>query len=167
MKHKSQLKLIVALLMSVIFTVSYSITVFAEEGTYGELKSALTDVRALYHADKAEIIIDELKMTKEENKAFWPIYNSYTKELKGVGDKMIKLISGYADNSKKMTDKYADKMVNDYLEIQDKQLKIQEKYISKFKKVLSIKKVARLYQIENKLNAVNDLELAASVPMIK
>ncbi|MFV1982846.1 MAG: hypothetical protein ACC657_04835 [Thiohalomonadales bacterium] len=167
MKHKSQLKLIVALFMSVIFTVPFSVTVFAEEGTYGELKSALKDVRALYHADKAEIIIDELKMTKEENKAFWPVYNSYTTELKGVGDKMIKLISGYADNQKKMTDKYADKMVNDYLDIQDAQLKIQEKYIPKFKKVLSIKKVARLYQIENKLNAVNDLELAASVPMIK
>ena len=167
MKSKSQLKFLFVLLISVIFTASFTGTVVAQEDGYGKLKAALKDVRALYRADKAEIIIDELKMTKEENKAFWPVYNSYTKELKGIGNKMIKLIAGYADNSTKMTDKYANNMINDYLDIENKKLDVLESYIPKFKKVMSMKKVAKLYQIENKLTAVSNLELAASIPMVK
>ncbi len=164
---KNTVKLIAALLTSAIVSISFSSNAVAEDASYGKLKSALNDVRALYRADKAEIIIDQLKMTKEENKAFWPVYNAYTNELKGVGNKMIKLISGYADNSTKMTDKYADKMINNYLEIEDKKLDIFESYIPKFKKIMPATKVAKLYQIENKLTAVTNLELAASVPMIK
>jgi hypothetical protein len=164
---KNKLQLIAAIMLSAILSTSFLSIAVAEDGSYGKLKSALNDVRALYRADKAEIIIDQLKMTKTENKAFWPVYNAYTNELKTVGNKMVKLISGYADNSTKMTDKYADKMINDYLEIEADKLNIMESYIPKFKKVMPATKVAKLYQIENKLRAVTDLEIAANVPMIK
>jgi len=167
MINKSQLKLVAALLISVVLSSSFSVTAIAKEDGYGKLKSALKDVRALYRADKAEIIIDELKMTKKENNAFWSVYNAYTNELKGVGNDMVKLIAGYADNATSMTNDYADKMIDDYFDIQSKKMDILENYVSKFKKIMPATKVAKLYQIENKLTAVNDLELAASVPLIK
>lgn len=154
-------------LFALCFFVAFMTPLSAAEGTYGDLKRSLKDVRQLFQADKAEISIDELKMSKKENKAFWPVYNSYTSELKQIENKMFKLIAGYADNVENLSNVYADKMMKDYFIIESSKLDILEKYVTKFKKILHTTKVAKLYQIENKLTAVNDLGIAASVPLIK
>ena len=39
-------------------------------------------------------------------------------------------------------------------------------YVKKFKKVLPAKKVARYYQVENKLDAIIDVDLAREIPLV-
>jgi hypothetical protein len=45
--------------------------------------------------------------------------------------------------------------------------KLRQAYLPKFRKVLPEGKVVRYYQIENKINAAINYELAASIPLMK
>jgi len=46
-------------------------------------------------------------------------------------------------------------------------VKLLSDYVPKFEKVLPPKKVARLYQIENKMRALVNYELARQIPLVK
>jgi hypothetical protein len=46
-------------------------------------------------------------------------------------------------------------------------LELRRNYVKKFKKVLPVIKVVRLYQIDSKLNAVLDFQLAAQIPLVQ
>ena len=65
-----------------------------------------------------------------------------------------------------MSNELADRMMADYFDIQSRTLKIRKGYLKKFKKVLPSVKVAKFYQVENKLDAVLDYQLASQIPMI-
>ncbi len=65
-----------------------------------------------------------------------------------------------------MSEEMADRMLTGHLEIQERELKLRQKYLRRFKKVLPTLKVAKLYQVENKLDAVLNYQLATQIPMI-
>jgi hypothetical protein len=46
-------------------------------------------------------------------------------------------------------------------------LKLRQSYLPKFRKVLSEKKVARYYQLENKVEAVIEYDIAKQIPLMK
>jgi hypothetical protein len=80
---------------------------------------------------------------------------------------MVKLVQDYAAAYKAMTDDTAGKLVKELLSIQSDRAKLAEKYLPKFQKVLPITKVARYYQIENKVRAVVDYDVASQIPLMK
>jgi len=45
--------------------------------------------------------------------------------------------------------------------------KLRQTYLAKFRGVLSDKKVARYYQLESKINAVFEYELARKIPLVQ
>ena len=112
------------------------------------------------------VLAGELHLTPNESEAFWPIYNEYTAEITEIGDKKVSMITAYAENFDNITPEYADQMLKDYFDNEQQLLKLRKKYVKHFKKALPSVKVAKLYQIENKLNAVVDMELAAAIPVI-
>jgi hypothetical protein len=124
-------------------------------------------VREKLRADKKLLVSEALKVTDAESKDFWPVYESYQKELSGVNDRAIKLIEGYAKNYGSMTNEAAKKLVDDYLSIEGERMKIRQSYLPKFRKVLPDMKVARFYQLENKIQAVINYDLAAGIPMVQ
>jgi len=46
-------------------------------------------------------------------------------------------------------------------------LKVQKQYLRKFRKVLPALKVVRFYQLENKMDAEIDAELAVFIPLME
>ena len=63
--------------------------------------------------------------------------------------------------------KAAKKLTDEFLAIQAEHQKLRVSYLPQFRKVLSDIKVARYYQIENKVGAVVSYELATSIPLVK
>ena len=55
----------------------------------------------------------------------------------------------------------------EFLSVQTSYLNIITSYVPRFQKVLPPRKVARLYQLENKIRALVDYQLAQEVPLIK
>jgi hypothetical protein len=66
-----------------------------------------------------------------------------------------------------MTNVTAKKLLDESRTIEALRLKLGNDYIPKFRKVLPDTKVARYYQIENKINAILYYELAANIPLTK
>jgi hypothetical protein len=66
-----------------------------------------------------------------------------------------------------MTDEVAAKLLVDYLALEQAHVALLRAYVPRFQKVLPAKKVTRLYQVENKLRALVNYELARQIPFVK
>jgi hypothetical protein len=124
-------------------------------------------VRDKIRADKKLLIAENLPLTESEAKGFWPVYESYQKEMSTLNDRMIKLIKDYATNYQTMSDQTAKRLMDEYLAIEAARLKLRQAYLPRFRKVLREKQVARYYQLENKVQAAVSYELAAEIPLVK
>ena len=118
-------------------------------------------------ADKKLIVAEAMELKESEAKAFWPVYEAYQKEIAGLNDRTIALIKDYAQNYQTMTNQKAKKLTDESMAIQAAQPKLKASYLPKFRKALPDIKVARYYQIESKISAVVNYELAAAIPLVK
>ena len=124
-------------------------------------------VREKIRADKKLVVAETMGMTESEAKAFWPVYEAYQRDLGKLNDRTIKLIDDYAENYGAMSDEAAKKLMDEYMAIETERLKIPQSYLPRFRQVLSEMKVLRYYQLENKIQAVVNYELAASIPLVR
>jgi hypothetical protein len=124
-------------------------------------------VREKIQADKKLLVAENMQLSEAEAKVFWPVYEGYQKDLGKIVERTKKLIDDYAKNYQTMTDATAKKLLNDMIVIENERLKLRKTYLPKFRKVLSEKKVARYYQLENKIHAVVSYELAKIIPLMK
>ncbi len=113
------------------------------------------------------IVSQAMDLTPEEMQAFWPLYRDYRLDAIKVGDRIVGLIFRYADNYNQLTDEVADRLLADYLDIELARVRLKAEYLPKFKQVLPAKKVARFYQLENKLDLAILGEVAEEIPLAR
>jgi Na+/phosphate symporter len=133
----------------------------------GEVEDAMQLTRQMIQTERQTIVAANMDLTEAESQAFWPLYREYRGEMAKVGDRSAALITDYAKNYETMTDLQAEAMIKEAQEIAKKQVSVREDYMKKLKKILPPKKVARFYQIENKLDAVISYELTQEIPLVK
>ena len=126
----------------------------------------LQQLRAEIQADRQAVVAANLKLTEAEGAAFWPLYREYRGDMAKLGDRLQKLIQDYAVTYESATAEQAKAMVDEMMSIQRADLKVKESYLPKLRKVLPEVKVARLLQIENKIDILIKLELAGAIPLI-
>ncbi len=124
-------------------------------------------VREKIKTDKKLFIAQNMNLTESEAKVFWPVYEDYQKELGKLVEKTVKLIDNYATNYQTMTEEAAKELINGYLVIEGERVTLMKSFLPKFRKVLPEKKVARYYQLENKIDAVVNYGLAKQIPLVK
>jgi len=124
-------------------------------------------IRDAAKVNKKLIISDNMKLTEEEAKNFWPVYDEYQKALSTLYDRTGKAIKDFAENYNSLSDEEAKTILEESIAIQEDKLKLQRSLLPNFNKVLPAKKVTRYYQIENKLNAILRYELARGIPLVK
>ena len=124
-------------------------------------------VREKIQTDKKLLIAENMNLTESEAKVFWPVYENYQKDSGKLVDKTVKLIENYADNYQTMTEEAAKELIDGYLAIEGERVTLMKSFLPKFRKVLPEKKVARYYQLENKIDAVVNYGLARQIPLVK
>ena len=97
---------------------------------------------------KIAFITKKLDLTPDEAKVFWPVYNEYEDKLKDLRQKRRKETKDAKENFDEMTDKEIEALVDGEIAFRQKEFDLQKEYHSKFKSVLPIRKVAKLYQAE-------------------
>ncbi len=125
-------------------------------------------LKAKIKADKKFIVGQNMELTESEAKNFWPVYEAYQKDLDALDKRVGAMIKSYADawNAKSMDNEKAKKMVDEMLAIKAADVKLMKSYVPKLSKALPAMKVARYLQIENKIRAISNYELAGTVPLI-
>ena len=118
-------------------------------------------------ADKKLLVAANMELTDAEAKAFWPVYEKYQDELFLLRSRTVKLIKDYTDAYEKMSNDKAKALLDELMKIDSLGLKLRQAYLPKFRQVLPEVKVVRYYQIENKINAALNYELATNIPLMK
>ncbi len=97
---------------------------------------------------KAAFITKQLDLTPEEAEKFWPVYNQYQKEIEALNQSRMANTNNMKPDIDNMSDADVNKMIENELAYEQQQLDIRKKYVALFEKVLSVKKVAKLFQAE-------------------
>ena len=120
-------------------------------------------------ADKKLIVADNMGLTDAEAKKFWPVYEAYQGDLHKINRRLAKLIVDYAEvyNKGSVPNATAKKLLDEALAIEEAEVKLKRAYIPKLEKALPEMKVARFIQIENKIRAIINYELAAQIPLVE
>ena len=134
----------------------------------GEASEASLDIlREAIRANRKAFVAANLKLTDAEATQFWPLYDRYHAELKGVNDRLVTIIKDYTEHFTTLTDEQAGKLAADYLAVEEDRAKVRRTFFTDFTKVLPGKKAARFYQIENKMDAVLRFDLAKTIPVLE
>jgi len=108
-----------------------------------------------------------MDLSPDEMQAFWPLYREYRLEAAKLGDRVVALVSSFADNYEQLTDEAAEKLLDEFVGIEKARAGLKADFLPKFKKVLPSRKVARFYQIENKLDIAVLAELTEQIPLAR
>lgn len=156
--------------VGVLTLILVSAPVRAEEKTAEPMGSSSANMEILrekVRADKKLVVAANMDLTDAEAKGFWPIYQEYQADLAKANEKIGKLIGEYAESYQSMTDQTAKKLLDRSLVLEKERLALRTYYLPKFQKVLPAIKLARYYQIENKIQAILQYGLAANIPLVK
>ena len=147
---------------TVIYTLSFG------QGTMETHKEEIELTRATIKVQKKQIVAKNMQLTSVEKDKFWAVYRDYQNKMDSVNDRRTKLITDYADNLKNgsLTDEIALGMLNEFLSYERMRLITKQSFVDKFKGVLPSRKVARFFQIENKMEAIINFDLARQIPLI-
>lgn len=124
--------------------------------------------RAMVEAGRKELVKAELQLGDAEAAAFWPIYDEYRRAATDISDRYTAMIMRYVDryNAGTLDNAYSDALLEEYFSIRLELLELRRAYIDRFKAAMPSLKVAQFYQLENKINAEIDAQLALAIPLI-
>jgi hypothetical protein len=97
---------------------------------------------------KIAYITTAVDLSTAEAQQFWPVYNEAEQKRKDLRRSRASERKNATQNFQTMSDKEAELFIDKEMEFKQKDLDIQKELHSKLKKVLSAKKIARLYKAE-------------------
>lgn len=155
--------------MRVITPIVLTLAVFIAAPAFAQ-SAADTNMEILMEklkADKKLLVASNMDLTEAEEKAFWPLYDQYQKDLDKLNQKLGNTIKEYADafNKGPVENNTAKKLLNEALTVQESEVKLRRTYAGKVSKVLSWSKAARYIQIETKVRSIVNMELAKAIPL--
>lgn len=129
--------------LAVIAIIGISVSALAQNGEgRGQNKEQL-------EALKIAFITQELNLSSEEAQTFWPLYNEMEGQLKEIRKAKRENQKNVRQNFDVMSEKDVEKALQAELNFTQQELDIKRDYVSKFKRVLSVRKVAKLYAAED------------------
>ena len=124
-------------------------------------------IRSVVQTERKAVVAKNMELTEAESEAFWPVYNEYEQAMRKVNDKRIELIRKLAAEYQTLTDEQAEALLQQSFDFQNERVKVRRNFRKKFGKVLAGKRVARFYQIDSKIDAIIDFDIARTIPLVR
>jgi len=132
-----------------------------------DVDSYIEQLKSEIKADKKALITETMGFTEKESQAFWPIYTDFEYELDKLSSKRISNIKDFAANYDSLTDKKADELIKNSFSFQEDRLSLNQKYYKKFAEALTPTVAAKYMQLENQIQLIIDIGIAANLPLAK
>jgi hypothetical protein len=116
-------------------------------------------------AQRKAIVGQNMYLTPPQAKLFWPLYNAYETRMDKIEDRHILEIKNYVSNYEHLTDADANQKLDEVVAIQEERLATQKGYVPKFRAALPGVMVTRFFQIDNKMHAMVQCNIAQMVPL--
>jgi hypothetical protein len=132
-----------------------------------DITSDIELTRAAIQVRRQAIVTAAMDLEPREAEAFWPVYRAYRTDMAKVNDRYARLLVTYVENYDTLSDQLATRFMNDYLGVERDRTGVKARYLPRFGKIMPARKVMRFFQVENKLDALINAELAADVPLAR
>ncbi len=146
--------------LAAVVLAGYASETFAQQER-DEIELMLAQIRT----NRQAIVTENLALTAAESEVFWPLYRQFQNDRALMVDRTMKMLTEFRDNFDVLSEEQAKALVDEYFKIQKEELRLNEKYLREFRKILSQKKTLRYFQIENKLDAIIDYDLSQVIPL--
>jgi hypothetical protein len=121
-----------------------------------------TDVKK----SKSQILGEVMQLDAGQATRFWPIYKDFETRYSALGDQVVALVRNYAEHYDGMTDAVADQLANQVLSIEQQRNVLKKEFYDRFKQGLGAITATRFLQVENQLERLMDLQIAAQLPTV-
>jgi hypothetical protein len=118
-------------------------------------------------SQKKQLIAANLTLTDAESTKFWPVYDQFSAEMTTLGDQKLALIKEYAKGFGSLTDAQAQNLLNRSLALDEAATQLRIKYVPIVNKVLPGTKTATFFQMERRISALIDLQVASQIPLVQ
>ena len=140
--------------------------VYAQNQPSAEFEKSFALMRQNLRSSKKQILAANLTLTDAEATRFWPVYDAYAAEMTTQYDQFYAVIKDYAVNQATLTDDQAIAMIKRWADIQVAITGIRQKYVPLVAKVIAGRKAALFFQVDRRLYAVVDLQVASELPLV-
>lgn len=131
-----------------------------------QVKDALELTRQAVETQRRFLVSGALPLSEAEATAFWPLYDEYEKQRRGVDERWNRLITDFVGVGDRLTDTQAGAMLDEALKIDDERLKLRRHWRERMAAAIPPRKLARFFQIEHKLDAVVRADVARQIPLV-
>ena len=128
---------------------------------------AIQLTRSAIQTERQAVVAANLGLNESESAVFWPLYRDYRNAVNQAADARVDILRRLFSDYETLTDDDAMSLLDDHLAFEKEMLKIRTSYAKKMSKVLSGRTVARFFQIENKMDAIIDYEMAGEAPLVR
>lgn len=137
-------RFLTVLLSATVILLASSINVSAQFDNKGDWKERM-------QSEKIAFLTMEIGLTPDEAQKFWPIYNMVSDDMDKA---MHEVFSSYMELEKALNEEKSDKEISKYLEryldALEKQNEIRDDSVEEYRKILTDKKVAKIFVAEEK-----------------
>jgi len=130
----------------------------------------VTDMQALRAAaksDKHALVASTLNLTDAEAKRFWPIYDTYQRNLDLTSRRRVVALEGLLSRDASMTNLAARNVITELMAVDEAETRSRHTLRNRLMRALPPLKAARYLQLEDKLQAIRDYDVASTVPLIR
>lgn len=117
--------------------------------------------------ESKKLIEQNLGLTKEQAKIFWPIYDEYDAALLEFTNERLQNISDYLTNYEDLDNTKAESLLRKALGLDQKKLNIQQEYYNKLIAVLPATIVGKFFQLDQYIELLIQLQRSESIPLIQ
>jgi hypothetical protein len=138
-----------------------------QEARERNMRAYVELLRSDLRTQKVAVITQIMQLTDAEDKTFWPIYRQYELELARLNDDRLTLVETYASTYDTLTPASASDLVTKALDLESRRTGLKQKYFTKLRTALSPLTAAKALQIEQQIQLLVDLQVAASLPVLQ
>jgi len=129
--------------------------------------AAIDAVRQSAKEDRRGLVERNMELNDSQAKRFWPLYDTYTRELEGIVKRENRAVLDYVNQESSMSDANANRLANELLTADADENKLRKRTFEKMKAALGARKAARFLQIENKLRTLHRYDVASQVSLVR
>ena len=127
----------------------------------------LKNLQAYMRQSRRDVVAQNLRLTPDEARRFWPVYDRYAADQAKIKDVQYAMIADYAKTYGKYDDKAASVFIARWLDLDMKSISLRTRYLPQVGKALPGIKAATFFQIDRRINMAIDLKITQLVPFLQ
>lgn len=147
----------------------FAVATLAVPAVAQDKNADVTDMQALraaVKADKRAFVAATLGLTDAEAKRFWPVYEQYQADVAVANRMRAVTLEGLLSRSGPITDLYAKQLARELVASDENEVKARRALYNRVMRALPAKKAGRYLQLESKIRALQNYDIAVAFPLI-